>query len=56
MTESKKKWVTPELIVLVQTSPQEAVLVGCKKITRPTGNSTKTCSYRDAVCSRTTTS
>ena len=25
MTESKKEWVTPELIVLVRSKPEEAV-------------------------------
>jgi hypothetical protein len=30
MTESKKAWVTPELIVLVRSKPEEAVLVVCK--------------------------
>jgi hypothetical protein len=30
MTESKKVWVEPELIVLVRNKPEEAVLEGCK--------------------------
>ena len=30
MTESKKEWVTPELIVLVRSKPEEAVLAACK--------------------------
>jgi hypothetical protein len=30
MTESKKAWVEPELIVLVRSKPEEAVLTGCK--------------------------
>jgi len=30
MTESKKAWVTPELIVLVRSKPEEAVLEACK--------------------------
>jgi hypothetical protein len=30
MTESKKAWVTPELIVLVRSKPEEAVLGPCK--------------------------
>jgi len=30
MTENKKEWVTPELIVLVRSNPEEAVLSGCK--------------------------
>jgi hypothetical protein len=32
MTESKKAWVTPELIVLVRSKPEEAVLSACKAI------------------------
>jgi hypothetical protein len=31
MTESRKAWVTPELIVLVRSKPEEAVLLGCKR-------------------------
>jgi len=31
MTESKKEWVEPELIVLVRSKPEEAVLSGCKQ-------------------------
>ncbi len=30
MTESKKAWVTPELIVLVRSKPEESVLANCK--------------------------
>ena len=30
MTESKKVWVEPELIVLVRNNPEEAVLMNCK--------------------------
>jgi hypothetical protein len=30
MTESKKAWVEPELIVLVRSKPEEAVLGACK--------------------------
>ena len=33
MTESKKAWVEPELIVLVRSKPEEAVLTGCKVLT-----------------------
>lgn len=28
--ESKKPWLTPELIVLVRSKPEEAVLQACK--------------------------
>jgi len=30
MTESKKAWLEPELIVLVRSKPEEAVLTVCK--------------------------
>ena len=30
MTESKKEWHKPELIVLVRSKPEEAVLAACK--------------------------
>ncbi|MEI7448066.1 MAG: hypothetical protein WCJ75_00470 [Desulfomonile sp.] len=30
MTDSKKKWVKPELIILVRSNPAEAVLGACK--------------------------
>ena len=30
MTENKKEWVEPELIVLVRSKPEEAVLTVCK--------------------------
>lgn len=29
-TEMKKEWKTPELIVLVRSNPEEAVLAACK--------------------------
>jgi hypothetical protein len=30
MTADKKVWEKPELLVLVRTKPEEAVLTGCK--------------------------
>ena len=30
MTENKKEWSEPELVVLVRSKPEEAVLTGCK--------------------------
>ena len=30
MTDNKKKWVKPELIILVRSNPAEAVLGACK--------------------------
>jgi hypothetical protein len=57
LTTQKKVWVTPELIVLVRTSPQEAVLAGCSKPARPTGIFGDTCSIGQAgQCSKTTSS
>ena len=32
MTERKKPWIEPELIVLVRNRPEEAVLGGCKRL------------------------
>ena len=37
MTKSKKEWVTPELIVLVRSKPEEMVLAACKKAVASTG-------------------
>ena len=33
MTDSKKKWVKPELIILLRSNPAEAVLGACKGAT-----------------------
>ncbi len=30
MTDKKKTWIEPELIVIVRNRPEEAVLSGCK--------------------------
>jgi hypothetical protein len=45
MTESKKEWRKPELIVIVRSKPEEAVLCGCKDSKGKSGaiNSQKTC-------------
>jgi hypothetical protein len=55
MTKSKKEWVTPELIVLVRSKPEEAVLRGCKLgvagIIQP--NSGKSRCYRTSNCTAT---
>ena len=32
MTESKKEWHTPKLIVFVRSRPEEAVLLACKML------------------------
>jgi hypothetical protein len=34
MKPQKKEWKTPELIVLVRSKPEEAVLTGCKTQTK----------------------
>ncbi len=39
MTENKKEWSEPELIVLVRSKPEEAVLEACKTGTAISGNS-----------------
>jgi hypothetical protein len=31
-TSNNKQWTNPELIVLVRSKPQEAVLTGCKTV------------------------
>jgi len=33
MTENKRDWLEPELIVLVRNKPEEAVLTSCKGAT-----------------------
>lgn len=38
MAENKKEWVTPELIVLVRSKPEEAVLTGCKSFSAGSGD------------------
>jgi hypothetical protein len=35
--EQKNEWTTPELIVLVRSKPEEAVLTACKGAQAPTG-------------------
>ena len=46
MTESKKTWVEPELIVLVRNRSEEAVLTVCKNSSSfgDVGNSAGACS------------
>ena len=38
MTENKKAWLEPELIVLVRNKPEEAVLSACKSAVSGGGN------------------
>ena len=33
---TRRAWSSPELIVLVRSGPEEAVLLGCKNATTPT--------------------
>jgi hypothetical protein len=33
--EQKKAWVTPELIVLIRSQPEESVLTACKELFTP---------------------
>jgi hypothetical protein len=55
MTESKKAWVEPELIVLVRSKPEEAVLGGCKGgISEGPSNDSGICMLVCAVCSEDT--
>jgi len=37
MTESRKVWLEPKLIVLVRSKPEEAVLMSCKAPSAATG-------------------
>ena len=38
MTKSQKVWVKPELIILVRSKPEEAVLGGCKQLIASSGS------------------
>jgi hypothetical protein len=38
MSQSKKAWAEPKLIVLVRSEPEEAVLALCKGENMPTGS------------------
>jgi hypothetical protein len=38
MKQSKKEWRKPELIVMVRSTPEEAVLVACKFMGPQTAN------------------
>jgi len=46
----KKLWSKPELIVLVRSDPEEAVLVGCKAATTITGGGNQACKKTGKVC------
>jgi hypothetical protein len=48
----KKEWKTPELIVLVRSNPEEAVLTTCKNSTVNAGTSdwNVNCTYGPGQC------
>jgi hypothetical protein len=46
---TKKPWVTPELIVLVRSKPEEAVLATCKYSGKP-GPSFNNCKIKAGPC------
>ena len=48
MRERKKEWSKPELIVLVRSKPEEAVLYGCKGNTQQ--NPGAGSNYNQLVC------
>jgi hypothetical protein len=52
MTQSKKAWVEPELIVLVRSKPEEAVLLYCKSSDAGVGRSSEAgqCAYWPGTC------
>lgn len=56
--EPKKVWVTPELIVLVRSKPEEAVLLGCKMTATvgPGATPANRCVVKGTRCSVNTTS
>jgi len=51
----RKQWQKPELVVLVRSKPEEAVLAGCKNIgvpnTDPTPHRATSCTVRPTSCS-----
>ena len=52
MTDTKKKWVKPELTVLLRSRPEEAVLVACKRegLGGDPGVLVFICGSKDGVC------
>jgi hypothetical protein len=49
---TKKKWTEPELIVLIRSNPEEAVLTGCKSDTVGVARSSEAgkCKYWPGTC------
>ena len=50
MTDTKKKWVKPELTVLLRSKPEEAVLQACKDISSGSGINGKFGGCGETVC------
>jgi hypothetical protein len=52
MTKSRKVWVKPELIILVRSKPEEAVLGSCKATTGGSdfGVTNSGCYFTLAIC------
>jgi hypothetical protein len=49
--ETKKEWTTPELIVLVRSNPEEAVLTACKGTSSGMSNNADSyCMWQDGNC------
>ena len=46
----KKRWATPELIVLLRSNPEEAVLETCKYSSNPTGPVTGNVGCNNEIC------
>ena len=52
----KKLWSKPELIVLVRSDPEEAVLVGCKRLGTIKGSGNQTdCKTKGQPCANSAT-
>jgi hypothetical protein len=49
--QTKREWKTPELIVLVRSTPEEAVLVSCKGDVWTSPNNEDTYCTVDQMCS-----
>jgi hypothetical protein len=48
---AKREWVVPELIILVRSKPEEAVLLGCKAHAGPGGGAGTDPAACDISCS-----
>ena len=48
--DQAKRWTKPELVVLVRSNPQEAVLAGCKMSTTVVGGGNQACKKSGKVC------